>query len=195
MSNTQDKKQPAMELAFNVNLFKARSFEQLFTEHNIDIDLAMKLQALPLVNIIDGYVDMGDGRLLEINDFIDSEFGEFDLKTILHAILKLREIRLINEQEVKRKFRFVRAVCANQPVQNEDGTNNIFMLPQDAADFLNKKLEVEGKNFRVDVETYQKNCNNAILFDETSLTYYFVVDAIKDPISEEEFEKLWKDTE
>jgi len=181
-------------IIINKNLFKARSFEQLFDEHEIDEKLAMKIQALPLANVIDGYVDMGDTRMLTFKNFIKEEFGDYTLEDVLLTLLKLRQIRLDNEREVKSKMRFVRAVCESQPEVNEDGTRNKFLLPEDSINFINEHLERENKNFRIPEGQYsqEKYLNSCMLFDEPTATYYFNVSEIKEPMTLEKFTELWK---
>jgi len=182
------------QIVINKNLFRARTFEELFDEHCIDESLAMKLQALPLANVIDGYVNMGDARMLSFEEFIQEEFSEYTLEDVLLTILKLRQIRLDNEREVKSKMRFVRAVCESQPVENEDGTRNVFLLPEDSIKFINEHLERENKNFRIPEGQYsqEKYLNSCILFDEETATYYFNVSEIKEPMTLEKFTGLWK---
>ena len=182
------------QIIINKNLFKARSFEQLFDEYEIDEALAMKIQALPLANVIDGYVDMGDTRMLTFKNFIKEEFGDYTLEDVLLTLLKLRQIRLDNEREVKSKMRFIRAVCESQPVENEDGTKNVYLLPTDSVNFINEHLEREEKNFRIPEGQYsqEKYLNSCILFDEDTATYYFNVSEIKEPMTIEKFTELWK---
>lgn len=182
------------EVIINKNLFKAQSLDELFEEHTIDLDLAMKIQALPTLNIVDGLVDMGDTRLLPIDEFIKTEFKDDTVLDILRTILKMREIRLINEREVKQKMRFIRAVCISQVAENEDGTKNVFMTPEETVDFLNARLEKENQNFRVSVDRYKdpKYLDSVVLFDEETATYFFNVSEVKESMTEEEHEKLWK---
>lgn len=183
------------EIIINKHLFKAQSFEELFDEHDISTEVAMKIQALPLVNITEGaLVDMGDMRLLSFDDFIEEEFSDLTLKDIVKTMLQLRYLRIENERQVKSKMRFIRAVCEAQPEVNEDGTRNVFLLPTDAVDFLNDRLEKEEKNFRVHVEVYsqEKYLNSCILFDEPTATYFFNVSEVKEPMTVEKFTELWK---
>ena len=91
-------------------------------------------------------------------------------------------------------MRFIRAVCESQPTENEDGTKNKFLLPDDSVNFINEHLEREDKNFRIPEGQYsqEKYLNSCILFDEPTATYYFNVSEIKEPMTIEKFTELWK---
>jgi Uri superfamily endonuclease len=164
--------------------------DNVIEDLNIDTDLALKLQSFSNIVPKDGMVNVGD-KLILVDELINNDFGEYTVLEILKCMATLKEAHQERVDRVKAEMKYIEALCIAQKKENDDGTMNVFLTKEQAAEELTNRLKEDGQSVdSFDADRLQ--VDSQLFFDESENAYYYIVEEVKEEMTDDDFDKLWK---